>query len=59
MLYNYADKLIQINKSKEKSLFNKGVRAKNEDHVGHVMKETDDKTVVFGDSNYRFDIHNL
>jgi len=32
------------------------VRAKNEDHVGHIMKETDDKIVVFGDSNYRFDI---
>ena len=39
-----------------KSLFNKGVRAKNEDHIGHVMKETDDKIVVFGESNYRFDI---
>ena len=39
-----------------KSLFNKGVRAKNEDDVGHVMKETDDKIVVFGESNYRFDI---
>ena len=39
-----------------KSLFNKGVRAKNEDHVGHVMKETDDKIVVFGDHDYRFDI---
>jgi hypothetical protein len=39
-----------------KSLFNKGVRAKNEDDVGHVMKETDDKIVVFGQSNYRFDI---
>src|SRR5215213_1988424 len=39
-----------------KSLFNKGVRAMNEDHVGHVMKETDDKIVIFGESNYRFDI---
>src|SRR5918999_1130008 len=39
-----------------KSLFKKGVRAKNEDDVGHVMKETDDKIVVFGQSNYRFDI---
>ena len=39
-----------------KTLFNKGVRAKDEDHVGHIMKETDDKIVVFGDSNYRFDI---
>ncbi len=39
-----------------KSLFNKGVRAKNEDDVGHIMKETGDKIVVFGQSNYRFDI---
>ena len=38
------------------TLFNKGVRAKNEDHVGHVMKETDDKIVVFGENNKRFDI---
>jgi hypothetical protein len=35
-----------------KGLFNKGVRVLNEDHVGHVMKETDDKIVVFG----RFDV---
>jgi sporulation protein YlmC with PRC-barrel domain len=39
-----------------KSLFNKGVRAKNEDHIGYVMKETDDKIVVFGDRGYRYDI---
>ena len=39
-----------------KGLFNKGVRAKNEDHIGHVMKETDDKIVIFGDYNYRFDV---
>ena len=39
-----------------RSLFNKGVRTKNEDHVGHVMKETDDKIVVFGDHDYRYDI---
>lgn len=38
------------------SLFNKGVRAKNEDHVGHVMKETSDKIVVFGEYNKRYDI---
>jgi hypothetical protein len=38
------------------SLFNKGVIAKNEDHVGHVMKETHDKIVVFGPYNHRFDI---
>src|SRR5918912_36056 len=39
-----------------KGLFNKGVRANNEDHVGHVMKETEDKIVIFGDYNYRFDV---
>ena len=39
-----------------KGLFNKGVRVLNEDHVGHVMKETDDKIVIFGDYNYRFDV---
>jgi sporulation protein YlmC with PRC-barrel domain len=38
------------------TLFNKGVRAKNEDHVGHVMKETSDKIVIFGEGNNRFDI---
>jgi adenylate cyclase len=48
--------LATYEKEYPKSLFNKGVRAKNEDHVGHVMKETEDKIVVFGHSNYRFDI---
>lgn len=38
------------------SLFNKGVRAKNEDHVGHVMKETPNQIVVFGEHNRRFDV---
>ena len=38
------------------TLFNKGVRAKNEDHVGHIMKETNDKIVIFGEGNNRFDI---
>lgn len=38
------------------TLFNKGVRAKNEDHVGHVMKETNDKIVIFGENNKRFDV---
>jgi sporulation protein YlmC with PRC-barrel domain len=37
-------------------LFNKGVRAKNEDHVGHVLKETRDTIVVFGESDIRYDI---
>jgi hypothetical protein len=31
----------------DKSLFNKGVRLKNEDHVWHVMKETDDMIVIW------------
>jgi sporulation protein YlmC with PRC-barrel domain len=37
-------------------LFNKGVRAKNEDHVGHVLKETKNTIVVFGESDIRYDI---
>ena len=36
--------------------FNKGVRVLNEDHVGHIMKETDDKIVIFGSFGYRFDV---
>jgi hypothetical protein len=39
-----------------KGLFNKGVRVLNEDHIGHVMKETDDKIVIFGSFGYRFDV---
>lgn len=39
-----------------KSLFNKGLRTLNEDHIGHVMKELDDKIIIFGDHNYRFDV---
>src|SRR5919202_1649253 len=39
-----------------KGLFNKGVRVLNEDHVGHVMKETEDKIIVFGSFGYRFDV---
>jgi RNase P/RNase MRP subunit p29 len=39
-----------------KSLFNKGVRIENEDHIGHVTKETQDKIVIFGEYNYRFDV---
>ena len=37
-------------------LFNKGVRIENEDHIGHIMKETEDKIVIFGEYNYRFDV---
>jgi len=39
-----------------KGFFNKGVRVLNEDHVGHIMKETDDKIVIFGSFGYRFDV---
>jgi sporulation protein YlmC with PRC-barrel domain len=40
----------------DKSLFNKGVRLENEDHVGHVMKETNDTIVIFGHGNDRYDV---
>jgi hypothetical protein len=39
-----------------RSLFNKGVRTQDEEHVGHVMKETDDKIVVWGHYDWRFDV---
>jgi hypothetical protein len=39
-----------------KSLFNKGVRTQDEEHIGHVMKETDDKIVVWGHYDWRFDV---
>jgi hypothetical protein len=39
-----------------KSLFNKGVRTQDEEHTGHVMKETKDKIVVWGHYDWRFDI---
>jgi sporulation protein YlmC with PRC-barrel domain len=48
--------LATYEKKYPKSLFNKGVRTKNEDYVGHVMKDAGDKIVVFGDHDYRFDI---
>jgi hypothetical protein len=47
--------LATYEKKYPKSLFNKGVRTKDEEHVGHIMKETDDKIVVFGHYDYRFD----
>lgn len=34
----------------------KELEQKNEDYVGHVMKDAGDKIVVFGDHDYRFDI---
>ena len=36
--------------------FNKGVMALDAPHIGHVVRETDDKIVVFGHHNYRFDV---
>ena len=38
------------------SLFNKGVRTQDEEHLGHVMKEADDKIVVWGLYDWRFDV---
>ncbi|HXG07978.1 MAG TPA: hypothetical protein VNI77_11720 [Nitrososphaera sp.] len=38
------------------SLFNKGVRTQDEEHVGHIMKETDDKIVIWGHYDWRFDV---
>ena len=38
------------------SLFNKGVKILNEDLVGFIMKETNDKIVVFGNYVQRYDI---
>ena len=39
-----------------KSLFNKGVRTQDEEHIGHVMTEAGDKIVVWGHYNWRFDV---
>jgi hypothetical protein len=36
--------------------FNKGVMALDVPDIGHVVRETDDKIVVFGHYDYRFDI---
>src|ERR1051326_3408359 len=37
-----------------KSLFNKGVRTEDEDHVGHVVKELADRIVIDGHYDLRF-----
>lgn len=39
-----------------KPLFNKGVRIENKDSIGHIMRETDDRIVIFGSYDYRFDV---
>lgn len=36
--------------------FNRGVMALDIPHIGHVVRETDDKIVVFGDGKERYDI---
>ena len=38
------------------SLFSKGVKVLNEDFVGFIMKETNDKIVIFGNYVQRYDI---
>jgi hypothetical protein len=37
-------------------LFNKGVRTKDEEHVGHIVKETDHTVIIFGHYDFRFDL---
>ena len=57
--WDQSDKQVDLGTYEGKyphSLFNKGVRSENEHHVRHVMKETNDKIVVFGHGNDRFDI---
>src|SRR5579884_4051336 len=36
--------------------FNKGVKALDSPHVGHVVRETKDKIIVFGEGDDRYDI---
>jgi hypothetical protein len=36
--------------------FNKGVKALDAPHIGHVVRETPDKIVVFGGGDERYDI---
>jgi hypothetical protein len=35
--------------------FNKGVMALDAPHIGHVIRDTNDKIVVFGDGNDRYE----
>lgn len=48
--------LATYEKQYPKSLFNKGVRTRDEEHVGHVMRETDDMLVIWGHYDWRFDV---
>jgi hypothetical protein len=36
--------------------FNRGVMALDSPYIGHVVRETDDKIVIFGSFGYRFDV---
>lgn len=36
--------------------FNRGIMALDLPHVGYVVRETDDKIIILGDYNYRFDV---
>jgi cell division GTPase FtsZ len=36
--------------------FNKGVVALDVQDIGHVMRETDDKLIIFGEGKNRYDI---
>jgi len=36
--------------------FNRGVMALDAPHIGHVVRETQDKIVIFGEQNTRYDI---
>jgi sporulation protein YlmC with PRC-barrel domain len=55
-VYTHDVDLATYEKKYPKSLFNKGVRSRDEEHVGHVMMETDGEIVIFGHYNYRFDV---
>ncbi|AIC15291.1 hypothetical protein [Nitrososphaera viennensis] len=48
--------LAAYEKKYPKSLFNKGVRSQDEEHIGHVMKEMDGMIIVWGHRDWRFDI---
>ncbi len=48
--------LAAYEKQYPKSLFNKGVRSQDEEHVGHIMKETGDMIVIWGHYDWRFDV---
>jgi hypothetical protein len=39
-----------------KHLFKKGVRTQDRERIGHVMKETGDTIVIFGERRFRFDV---